>query len=383
MPTFAIAIPNKNQSRFITSALESLVDQKADYQLAVVDAGSTDGFDQALMPYLEKITYLRSFPDAGQAAAIEEGLSKIEGDIVTWLNADDYYFPKALETVSNFFEKNSDIDVVYGDAIHVTPEGIFLSYFPVVQEFNTDDLTRTCFICQPACFVRRAAYERAGGINPELHYTMDWDLWCRLSSLKANFFYLPEVLAAVRYYPGTKTLSGDIRRYKEIWQIERKFGHRILPISTIGAYRFDLSVYEKKGRVEKNAFNVLNNLRKIKQKLTNKKNGSSYENITKYGFYSFDSLVEGCAIVHQPWYDKKKWSALKIKVYPETDEYQVTINGKSCETVCYENGHLWAQLPHIEDPHREISICCKKTKRWRLLEFGCEFELDTYARTGR
>jgi len=381
LTTFAIAIPNKNQSRFIGSALESLVHQKADYQLAVVDAGSTDGFYQALIPYREKIAYLRSFPDAGQAAAIDEGLSKIEGDIVTWLNADDYYFPQALEIVSKFFEINSDIDVVYGDAIHVTPEGIFLSYFPVIQEFDADDLTRTCFICQPACFVRRAAYERAGGINPELHYTMDWDLWCRLSNLKAKFFYLPEVLAAVRYYPGTKTLSGDIRRYKEIWRIEKKYGHRIFPISLLGAYRFDLSVYETKSRIEKIAFNVLNYIRTIKQKLTNKKNSSSDENLTTFGFYSLDSLVEGCAIIHHPWYNQKKWSALKLKVYPETDEYQVTINGKSCEIVSYENGHLWIQLPRIKDPHREISICCRKTKRWRLLEFGCEFEIDTNTRT--
>jgi glycosyltransferase involved in cell wall biosynthesis len=378
--SFALAIPNKNQSRFIGTALESLQHQKAEYQLAVMDAGSTDGFNQALIPFREKVTYLRSFPDIGQAAAIEEGLANIDGDIVGWLNADDYYLPEALDKIVAFFDANPEIDVVYGDAIHVTLEGLFLAYFPSIQEFDAKTLTRTCFICQPACFVRRETYERVGGLNPVLQYTMDWDLWCRLSNSGAQFYYLQEVLAAVRYYPGTKTLSGAIDRYKEIWRIEKKYGHRIIPISLIGAYRFDLSVFQEKSRTESFLFNILNTIRKIKQKLT--RHGSPFKKSkTKYGFYPLDSLVNGCGTIHHPWYDKRKGSILRLKVHPETDEYQITINGKSCDEISYKNGYLWIQLPQIENPQRNITICCKKTRLWRLLEFGCEFDNGTSERS--
>ena len=372
--TFALAIPNKNQSCYINTALESLRHQENVYQLAVVDAGSTDGFDQTIKPYMDKIAYLRSSPDAGQAAAIREGISIVEGDIVAWLNADDYYFPQTLDKVLKFFEARPDIDVVYGDAIHVSTECMFLSYFPVTQEFNAADLTRTCFICQPACFVRRSAYEKAGGIDPTLHYTMDWDLWCRLSISGAKFFYLKEVLAAVRYYPGTKTLSGDLSRYKEIWRVERKYGHRTIPLSLLGAYRFDLGLHETRSRFEKAALSILNNLRRIRRKILPKNIPSDHNIKSNYGFFPLYNQVDDCGIIHLPWYNPRKWVALQLKIHPQTDNYQVKINGRTCQNLRFENGHLWVQTYPLDTPHREISIRCNETKHWRLLAFNCELE---------
>jgi glycosyltransferase involved in cell wall biosynthesis len=376
MLTFAIVIPNLNQSRYLSSALESLRHQSTTFNLAIMDGGSTDNFKEVIDRYSDLITFLRSAPDAGQTAAIKEGKAAVSGDIVAWLNADDYYFPETLDSVANCFETHPDIDVVYGDAIHVSPEGMFLSYFPLSQDFDANDLTRTCFICQPACFVRRAAYERAGGLDPELHYTMDWDLWCRLSDSGAKFLYLPEVLAAVRFYPGTKTLSGDLRRYKEIWRIETKYGHRLFARSWALAYLSDLDFYETKSRSEKIAFSFLNSMRIIKEKILTKNNRSSKKVQTIYGFFPRDTLADDCGIIHLPWYDPRKWSALRLKVHPKTDRYDVNINGIACQKVGFENGYLRVQLPRLKTPHREISIRCEESKQWRLLEFSCEFEKE-------
>jgi glycosyltransferase involved in cell wall biosynthesis len=374
--TFAIVIPNLNQSHFLSTALESLRHQSTIFNLAIMDGGSTDNFKAVVAKYSDLITFLRSAPDAGQAAAIKEAKEAVSGDIVAWLNADDYYFPETLDNVANCFETHPDIDVVYGDAIHVSPEGMFLSYFPAIQDFDANDLTRTCFICQPACFVRRGAYERAGGLDPELHYTMDWDLWCRLSNSGAKFLYLPKVLAAVRFYPGTKTLSGDLRRYKEIWRIERKYGHRLFARSWAAAYLSDLDFFETKSRSEKIAFSVLNSLRIIKEKILFKNNRSSKKVQSIYGFFPRDTLVDDCGIIHLPWYDPGIWSAIRLKVYPQTDRYDVNINGNACPKVSLENGYLWVQLPRLKTPHREISIRCEESKQWRLLEFSCEFEKE-------
>jgi len=380
--TFAIVIPNLNQSHFLSTALESLKCQSSAFNLAVMDGGSTDNFKDVVDGYPDIITFLRSAPDGGQTAAIKEGKEAVSGDIVAWLNADDYYLPQTMDKVATCFETHPDIDVVYGDAIHVSTDGMFLSYFPVIQDFNAKDLTRTCFICQPACFVRRAAYERAGGLDLKLHYTMDWDLWCRLSSSGAKFYYLQEVLAAVRYYPGTKTLSGDLMRYKEIWRIEKKYGHRLFPRSWAGAYLFDLGFYETKSRFEKAAFHILKIMRRIKRKILLKNNRSSNRIKTIYGFYPLDTLVDDCGIIHLPWYDLRRWSELRLKVDPATDRYQVKINGHACQKIRCENGHLVVQLPRLDTPQRKISIRCEETQQWRLLGFGCEFEIDTNTRTG-
>ena len=122
MLTFAIVIPNFNQSHFLPFALESLRYQSAPFKLAVMDGGSTDDFSEVVRQYTDIITFLRSASDEGQAAAIREGKDKVPGDIVAWLNADDYYFPGALDKVASCFEKDPELDVIYGNAVHVSRE---------------------------------------------------------------------------------------------------------------------------------------------------------------------------------------------------------------------------------------------------------------------
>jgi glycosyltransferase involved in cell wall biosynthesis len=371
LTTFAIIIPNYNQSRFLHSALESLRHQSAPFTLAVMDGGSTDNFREVIEGYSDIIAFLRSAPDEGQAAAIKEGKEAISGDIVAWLNADDYYFPGALDKVAACFERYPEVDVVYGDAVHVTEDGSFLSYFPAIQEFNAEDLTRSCFICQPACFVRRSAYQKVGGIDPTLRYTMDWDLWCRLSHSGAKFYYLRNLLTAVRYYPGTKTLSGDTRRYREIWRIERQYGHRRLPWSWAGFYFFDLSFKEHKTVTEKITFSFLKSLRRMKKRLISHWNLENQTDGTLYGFHRWEPVVVGKGTIHLPWYDKRRLTKILLRVTPAGRSYRTTINGAYETVVLAREGQFSIDVPLLDKPSVEISIECLDQQRWTLLDFSC------------
>ena len=365
MITIAIVIPSLNQSHFLSTALESLKNQLAVFNLAVMDGGSIDDFKIIISKYKDMISCLRSAPDEGQAAAIKEGKEAVSGDVVAWLNADDYYFPETLRKVSKCFETHPDIDVVYGNAIHVKPDGSFLSYFPAIQEFNAKKLTRTCFICQPACFVRRTAYEKVGGIDSSLCYTMDWDLWCRLSLSGARFLYFKDVLAAVRYYPGTKTLSGNLKRYMEIWRIEHRYGKRLLPSSWLGTYLFDLIQKEKLTFIENVIKTGLNFLRKLKQRAT----GTKTE--TLYGFNKWQQIVEGEANIQIPWYGNKDWSQLVLKVSPKPDlhDYIINVNGNDCDVAVDDALRLVVILPKIKSALRTISVKCNSSKIWQLIDF--------------
>jgi len=374
MPSFAIVIPNLNQSHFLSCALESLRFQSASFNLAVMDGGSTDNFNEVVDRYSDLISFARSSPDEGQAAAIKEGKETVPGDIVAWLNADDYYFPRALDKVAACFDEDPDLDVVYGNAIHVNPEGFFLSYFPPIREFDAKELTKNCFICQPACFVRRSAYEKTGGIDPSLHYTMDWDLWCKLSSNGAKFRYLPRVLAAVRYYHGTKTLSGDKKRYREIYRIEKKYGNRLLRISRLGAFYYGLT-FKKEKTIPENIFFILFSiLRKLKKKYHKIFEQNHPSNSLIYGFHRWNPVVEGICTIHIPWYDKRMWCRLRLRVEPEKETYHIKVNGTPCSNIIFENGYLVAEIPKLENPYRQISVECPDKKRWRLLEFACDLE---------
>jgi glycosyltransferase involved in cell wall biosynthesis len=372
--TFAIVIPNLNQSHFLSSALESLRFQSAKFNLAVMDGGSTDNFREIADEYSELITFMRSGPDGGQAAAIREGKTKIPGDIVSWLNADDYYFPHALDKVASCFEKDPDLDVVYGEAIHVNPQGFFLSYFPPIQGFDAEEITKNCFICQPACFVRRSAYESVGGVDPELQYTMDWDLWCRLSASGAKFQYLPEVLAAVRYYQGTKTLSGDKRRYREIYRIEKTYGKRRLRISFLGGLYYSLTFKKEKTFAENLFFILFDVLTKLKNTYHKIFDPDDPSNSLLYGFRRWHPVVEGSCIIQIPWYGNRSWRRIRLRVEPKTEKYEITINENRCNNLFLDNGYLICNVPELRTPYRTVSVSNLQKHRFRLLEFTCDLD---------
>jgi glycosyltransferase involved in cell wall biosynthesis len=239
--TFSISIPVYNQAEYLQTALESIRCQSIDVQLAVLDASPDDNAQKVLLPNRDIIHFAYHHSDAGQAAAIQEGWDNTSGDVVAWLNADDYYFPGALAKVRQVFLDRPNVDVVYGHAVHVSTDGDFEMYFPAISE-EPNLLRRRCMICQPSCFVQRTAMERVVGLNPRLHYAMDWDFWLRLLDAGCNFYFLDEILAAVRVYPETKTLSGAKQRYREIRDILRAHSdwlHR--NASLVGFFHYDLA----------------------------------------------------------------------------------------------------------------------------------------------
>ncbi len=214
--TFCIAIPIFGQADLLPTALASLAAQNVNLNIAVMDASADDAAQDVLNAHgTLPIAYRRHGPDSGQAAAIQEGWKAVQGDILSWLNADDYLVAGCLEVVEDLFKANPQADVVYGDAVFVDRSGRFNTYFPSISE-NIADLRFHCCISQPACFVRRAAVERVNGVNTKLHYIMDWDLWTRLYLSGAKFHYVQRPLAVVRMYAETKTASGGRKRLIEI-----------------------------------------------------------------------------------------------------------------------------------------------------------------------
>ena len=367
--TFAIVIPNLNQSHFLSTAFESLIHQDVKFNLAVMDGGSIDNFYDVVSGYSKMITFVRSYKDNGQSASIREGKEKIQGEILSWLNADDYLFPNALDKVSNIFDNYPDVDVVYGDAIHVNADGFFQCYFPPIQKFNANELVKNCFICQPACFYRRTAYEKVGGLNPNLNYTMDWDLWCRFAEIQAKFYYLKEPLAVVRYYKGTKTRSGSIKRYKEIYRIERKYGNRWLRSSVAGAFCYDLMIKEKKTRIDQLIISLFDLIRKTKNIYSIRKSGKATDQELIYGFHRWSPKVEGKGRIHIPWYNHREWKSIILHVYPIGVDYKVFFNGMECKSTWGKNNRMHINIPEVPSPYRVIEIECTKFSSWELIQF--------------
>jgi glycosyltransferase involved in cell wall biosynthesis len=103
---FDIVTPSYNHGPYLKETIESVLSQEGqgvEVSYSVMDGGSTDGSAELIRSYESRLFYWRSAPDRGQTAAIAEGLSHGNGDVVAWVNSDDFY-PSGLSEVANFRE---------------------------------------------------------------------------------------------------------------------------------------------------------------------------------------------------------------------------------------------------------------------------------------
>ncbi len=122
----SIVTPSFNQAQFLPFNLSSVSEQKgAHIEHIIVDPGSTDGSTEIARGATGVV--LIAEPDRGQSDGINKGFARSTGDILAWLNSDDFYpSDDVLATVAQCFSDNQDVDIVYGDVNFVGEMGEFL-----------------------------------------------------------------------------------------------------------------------------------------------------------------------------------------------------------------------------------------------------------------
>lgn len=206
---FSIITPSYAQGQYVRQNIESVLAQGcADLEHIVVDGGSKD----------DTVSILRSYPhlkwvsekDEGQADALNKGLHMATGDIVGWINSDDYYLDGALKKVAQVFSDPA-VQWVIGD-ITVLDEanGEFIARKS--QEVSWEALQRNPDIVrQQGTFFRRDFLQQAGGWNKEFFMVMDFDLWTRLAK-RSKPVMLPEQLAVFRIQKNQKSGLANLHR---------------------------------------------------------------------------------------------------------------------------------------------------------------------------
>jgi len=218
-PLVSIVVPSYQQAQFLRAAVDSILAQEySPLEVLVLDGGSTDGSRTLLESYGEKI-WFRSQPDGGQCQAINEGFRRSRGEIVAWLNSDDFYYPGAVATAVAALTRNPQAALVYGEGNLVAVDGSLLWRFPETVPFDLWRLANhSDYILQPTVFFRRAALFAGGLLDEGLNWGLDWDLWIRLGK-RFPFVFTDKLLAASRIYGNTKTATGGYRRLLEIIRI--------------------------------------------------------------------------------------------------------------------------------------------------------------------
>ena len=232
-PLVSVITPSYNQGQFIQQTIESVLNQDyANIEYIVIDGGSTDETIAILNSYGNKIIWV-SEKDEGQADAVNRGIRMASGEIIGWLNSDDTYLPGSIRKAVSFFNKYSNVQMLYGEAYYTDKEGNITSRYPT-KPFNYDNLAHECFICQPSAFIRKNVLFDVGLLRKDLQLCMDYELWMRIGK-KYTIASIPDYFSTSRLYSENKTLGRRDEVYKEIFKtVKHHYGY--VPISWVYGY---------------------------------------------------------------------------------------------------------------------------------------------------
>jgi glycosyltransferase involved in cell wall biosynthesis len=242
--TFSIVTPSYNQAKYLGETMESVLFQEGDFGIDyfVADGGSADGSVELIRSYADRVAAgdlptrcakvsmaWFSEPDQGQSNAINKGLHRARGDIVSYINSDDLYCPGAFQRVADEFAAHPHADFVHGDGDVIDasgrPQWEWLS-----RRYNYSLLTTyyflwnaiTNYILQPATFWRRSVVDRIGYLDESFHYAMDLEYWVRAGQANLKFRHIPAKLAKLRDMPGTKSQSSRTVFWPDQLEIYRR-----------------------------------------------------------------------------------------------------------------------------------------------------------------
>ena len=210
-PRITIITPSFQQREYLEECLLSVSEQEyAHVEHIVVDGGSTDGSKELLERYSDKLTWWCSGSDRGQSDAINKGLARCTGDVVAWLNSDDMLLPGALQAVARAFEQAPGTIILEGVRLTLNTDGT-RERMPQNDPVDTDALFIAPHVNQQATFFNAAAVKAVGGVDVDLNFTMDLDLWWRVLFAYGTEGYtsIPEDLALFRLQPASKTMQGS------------------------------------------------------------------------------------------------------------------------------------------------------------------------------
>ena len=214
-PRITVVTPTYNDGELLKECIVSVLEQGyPNLEYIVVDGGSTDGSLDILKRYDDRLAYWTSEPDRGQADALNKGFRRATGELVCWLNSDDFFYPGALAAAAEAYRGDPDAPFYFGNGYRVDHSGRKLAeFFPDGHvHFRREAIVfgLNC-VLQPSTFIRRTALEQLDLLDADLHYGFDTDLWIRLSAL-GRPHPIRKHLAASREYGKTKTSTGSFAR---------------------------------------------------------------------------------------------------------------------------------------------------------------------------
>ena len=205
IPKISIVTPSYNQSRYLDQTINSILSQNyPSVEYIIMDGGSTDGSVDIIKKYAHRLAHWESRKDNGQADAIYRGFEKATGDILCWINSDDFLLNGALLRVAEMFRRFPDAQWLIGGCVIVRESGKpitkFFGYTPTFESL----LCAGMQFFQMSCFWKRNAFFKVGGFDCSLQFCFDYDLFLRLCEAGPPAVS-HRILSACRMHPASKS----------------------------------------------------------------------------------------------------------------------------------------------------------------------------------
>lgn len=249
-PRVSIVTPSYNQGQFVEETIRSVLLQGyPNLEYLVMDGGSTDGSRSTIQAYAPYLTHWCSEKDNGQSAAISKGFSMSSGEILGWVNSDDLLLPNCLQKIGLYFTGHPEIVCVVGGSLTIDHSGGAahnrLGLPKVVrgerETFKSLLIRDGLSFYQVASFWRREAYVAAGGLDINLAFAMDYDLYLKLAQL-GPFGHIDSLLACFRLHPESKTTKLQSVRQRECAELWQRYNRDSIAPAWQMLYRTHLSM---------------------------------------------------------------------------------------------------------------------------------------------
>jgi glycosyltransferase involved in cell wall biosynthesis len=223
-PTVSVIIPAYNSAHTLSRALDSVLRQSVSAdELIVIDDGSQDNLEAAVKPYGSRVQLLRQ-ENAGPAAARNNGARRASGELLAFLDADDFWHSRKLEVQLIAFRQRPDITLCWtrgktwsgaipaDDPAELNPE---LTKPPYITQFT--EIFRAPYLGTPGVMMPKEVFLRLGGFREDLQSAEDVDLWLRASygkvtaRIPAQLFYIVSSPTSLTQTAKGKVFESNLR----------------------------------------------------------------------------------------------------------------------------------------------------------------------------
>lgn len=261
LPRISVITPSYNQGIYIEETILSVLNQNyPNLEYIIIDGGSNDSTVEVIKKYESRINYWISEKDKGQSDAINRGFAMATGDIICWLNSDDYFLPNTLNYISQHLDTTKN-EILFGEVDYIFEPDKTIKPSDVKNKFTHYNLSLYDYIIQPGSFWTKNFLANTGSLNESLHFVFDWEWFLRAKINHSNFKYVEKVFAVYRVHDAHKTSNGGDKRQKEIEYILEKYNSK----NVLKGFKF---MRDERPKIDKVLqFSVKNKLTRFDMKL--------------------------------------------------------------------------------------------------------------------